>query len=94
MLYYQSGGIMKDKIELYCELSHKLAMNQLIERFYFELEANRVIFNGDDISLESLINDCSNSEIFSDKEYLDAYRKSKIMLNREVSSSFCWENIL
>ena len=56
MLYYQSGGIMKDKIELYCELSHKLAMDHLIERFCFELEANRVLFNENDISLEVLIN--------------------------------------
>ena len=47
---------MKDKIELYCELSHKLAMDHLIERFCFELEANRVLFNENDISLEVLMN--------------------------------------
>lgn len=82
MLYYQSGGIMKDKIELYCELSHKLAMDHLIERFCFELEANRVIFNENDISLEVLINECGNSEVFSDKEYRYAYKKSKMMLSK------------
>ena len=82
MLYYQSGGIMKDKIELYCELSHKLAMDQLIERFCFELEANRTIFNENDMSLESLINECRNSEVFSDKEYKYAYKKSKMMLSK------------
>lgn len=82
MLYYQSGGIMKNKIELYCELSHKLAMDQLIERFCFELEANRTIFNENDMSLESLINECRNSEVFSDKEYKYAYKKSKMMLSK------------
>mgnify|MGYP000470459841 CR=1 FL=1 len=35
---------MKDNLELYYELSHKLAMNQLIERFCFELEANKIFF--------------------------------------------------
>ncbi len=73
---------MKDKIELYCELSHKLAMDQLIERFCFELEANRTIFNENDMSLESLINECRNSEVFSDKEYKYAYKKSKMMLSK------------
>lgn len=73
---------MKDKLELYCELSHKLAMNHLIERFCFEIEANRVIFNENDISLESLINECSNSEIFSNKEYKYAYKKSKMLLSK------------
>lgn len=73
---------MKDKIELYCELSHKLAMDHLIERFCFELEANIVIFNENDMSLESLINECRNSEVFSDKEYKYAYKKSKMMLSK------------
>lgn len=73
---------MKDKIELYCELSHKLAMDHLIERFCFELEANMVIFNENDMSLESLINECRNSEVFSDKEYKYAYKKSKMMLSK------------
>ena len=82
MLHYQSGGIMKDKIELYCELSHKLAMDHLIERFCFELEANRVLFNENDISLEVLINECGNSEVFSDTEYRYAYKQSKILLSK------------
>lgn len=73
---------MKDNLELYCELSHKLAMNHLIERFCFELEANKVFFNEDDISLESLISDCSNNEVFSDIEYMEAYQKSKMMLSK------------
>lgn len=73
---------MKDNLELYCELSHKLAMNQLIERFCFELEANKIFFNEDDISLESLISDCSNNEVFSDIEYMEAYQKSKMMLSK------------
>ena len=46
---------MKDKIELYCELSHKLAMDHLIERFCFELEANRVIFNENDAEIYDLL---------------------------------------
>lgn len=73
---------MKDNLELYCELSHKLAMNHLIERFCFELEANKIFFNEDDISLESLISDCSNNEVFSDIEYMEAYQKSKMMLSK------------
>ena len=56
---------MKDKIELYCELSHKLAMDHLIERFCFELEANRVLFNENDINkkiniLQTMIENSSN----------------------------------
>ena len=73
---------MKDNLELYYELSHKLAMNQLIERFCFELEANKIFFNEDDISLESLIRDCSNNEVFSDIEYMEAYQKSKMILSK------------
>ena len=54
-------------------------MDHLIERFCFELEANRVLFNENDISLEVLINECGNSEVFSDKEYRYAYNKSNIL---------------
>ena len=40
------------------------------------------IFNENDISLEVLINECGNSEVFSDKEYRYAYKKSKILLSK------------
>ena len=57
-------------------------MTDYADLFGFELEANKIFFNEDDISLESLIRDCSNNEVFSDIEYMEAYQKSKMMLSK------------
>lgn len=65
---------MNKNIKTYYKLSHELAKKQLIERFCFEIEANKKIFNKNEISLDILINDCHSEEVFSEKEYIEVYR--------------------
>ena len=73
---------MNKKFDLYCELSHRLAFEQLVERFCFEMEANILFFDCEEMPLESLIGECSNHEVFSDSEYKLAYNKSKMLLSK------------
>lgn len=68
---------MDRKLELYNILSHKFALKQMEERFVFEMEANKKIFNTNNISLAKLKRDCHNEEVFSQKEYKLIYEKSK-----------------
>ena len=49
---------------------------------YVPLKMYVVDKNENNISLEVLINECGNSEVFSDKEYRYAYKKSKILLSK------------
>lgn len=67
---------MDRRIELYRKLSHELALKQLIERFAFEIAASEVLFFEEYPSLEVLINDCSSTEVFTQKEYCYAYDES------------------
>lgn len=68
---------MDKKVEIYHELSHKLAVKHLIERFCFEMEANEKLFGIDKTTLNRLKNDCHNEELFSEEEYKAIYDESK-----------------
>lgn len=58
-------------IEEYFKLSHELAKKQLIEKFTLEMQYD------DTISLEQLIRDSHNNEVFTVSEYQSIYRESK-----------------
>ncbi len=74
---------MDKKTKLYHELSHKLAVKHLIERFCFELEANEKLFGIDCMTLDRLKNDCHNEELFTEKEYKAIYEESKKLKNKK-----------
>ena len=65
-------------IDVYLKKSHEFALKQLLERFLFEININKELFN-EDINLEKLIRDTSNNEIFTYNEYKKIY---KAVLNK------------
>ena len=62
------------RINKYLNLSHELAKKQLVERFIFELQANRDIFkNKKVLDINNLIDESHNVEIFTKEEYQEIY---------------------
>lgn len=69
-------------IKKYLKQSHELAKKHLIERFIFEIQANKQIFkNKDDLTLNNLIEESHNCEIFSTDEYQEIYDICKKYFN-------------
>ena len=69
------------KMNIYLKESHKFALKQLLERFLFEININKELF-GNNISLDELISDSKNTEVFSDMEYKKIYKEALKKINK------------
>ena len=69
-------------MDIYLKESHDLALKQLLERFLFEINISKKLFKNNDISLEKLISDFKNTEVFSSDEYIRVYKQALKKLNK------------
>ena len=70
------------KMDIYLKESHDFALKQLLERFLFEINISKKLFKNNDISLEKLISDFKNTEVFSSDEYIKVYKQALKKLNK------------
>ena len=72
---------MDDKIKKYLKLSKEFAINQLIERWLFEIQINKELFSYVP-DLSELINDTHSVLNLSNEEYKKIYRKVLNKINK------------
>ena len=79
VVYLCGGGIIMNEFEIYSNLSKAFARHQLVEKFCFELQVGKLLFD-EELDLFMLINDSHSTFVFSDEEYREAYEESKKIL--------------
>lgn len=79
VVYLCGGGIIMNEFKIYSNLSKAFARHQLVEKFCFELQVGKLLFD-EELDLFMLINDSHSTFIFSDEEYREAYEESKKIL--------------
>ena len=67
--------------KLYYKLSHDLALKHLLEKFVLELS-----FSDSNISLDKLISDSHNIDLFSNREYKKVYKMAIRQCKKEKKS--------